>query len=261
MGYALGKTVFLSYRGKHFDDAVRLKQWLLGEGICREVVFFPPNVLCAPNEVFMPYEYVEIMGTMRDTISGCDAFVFLDSRDPRTGAFDYAHSYFVQTELLQWRIYQTPPVVHPAEILANGGFALRAPVSLEAASKNEKKLWAGIVVGIDRSQRGKFNPGFMGGKYNRNCYLVACECCGEYFLITRKRMAATLRRGGTMACPCTNDHPIRFAELDRRGHFYRKPIVIASDTGGNERGMRPLGADESTFPARARRPSGPHPAV
>ncbi|HEX9937156.1 MAG TPA: hypothetical protein VGB15_08530 [Longimicrobium sp.] len=244
MGYSLGKTVFLSYRGKHFDDAVRLREWLVGQGMCRDVVLFAPNVLCAPNEVLMPYEYVEIMGTMRDMISRCNAFIFLNSRDAATGALDYAQSYFVQTELLQWRLYRTPPVVHAAEVLANGGFALQGPGSLEEASKLEKKLWAGIAVSIDRSQRSKFNPGFMGGKLNRNCYLVPCERCGEYFLVTKKKMAAVLRDGGNVVCPCTRDHQIRFVELGQRGNFYRKPIVIASETGTNPRGMRLLGADE-----------------
>lgn len=218
----IGEQVFISYRGKYYPQAEAVGQWLRQNQYCTNAVLFSPNSLCERNEILMPYEYVELMEFILDRLAGCDAFVFLN-----TG--DYQESYFTQAEILQWRRFNNNPVVYPIGSTEEGAFLLGESLHLEPLTKNQKKLWAGLSVSIARSYRGKFNPGFYGGKYNRSCYLIPCGNCGEHFLASKKAINGILEGSFKIACPHCGNVRFLFSQEHNRGHYYRKPIILKQE--------------------------------
>ena len=218
----IGKQVFISYRGKYYSQAEAVGQWLIQSQYCIDAILFPPNSLCERNEILLPYEYVELMEFILDRLAKCDAFVFLN-----TG--DYQDSYFTQAEILQWRRFNNNPVVYPIGSTEKGAFLLGETLHLETLTKNQKKLWAGLSVSIARSYRGKFNPGFYGGKYNRSCYLIPCGNCGEHFLASKKAINSTLEGNLKIACPHCGNGQFRFSQGHNMGRYYRKAIILEQE--------------------------------
>lgn len=216
----MGKNVFVSYRGRYYEAATALGQWLVDNGYCESLAIFPPNSLCARNELLLPYEYVELMEFILDRLARSDAFVVLNTPD-------YQDSYFTQAEILQWRRFKDSPIVYLAGHDGKDIQLQAAP--LASLEKDQKRMWANLSVSIARSYRGKMNPGFVGGKYNRSCFIFPCGNCGEHFLATKKAIYKALSGNFKIACPhCGNDR-FKISEAGARGNYYRKPILLEQD--------------------------------
>jgi hypothetical protein len=209
---------FLSYRGGDFEIARKAAQFLLEKKFCANGHIFPPNLLCERGELLLPYEYYELMGYIRDALANCDDFYFLDTPT-------YAESYFTQAEVLQWQAYRDNPVFYRIRSKGNS-FAVEGPISVGNMNNSQKQLIANLAVNIDKSQQSHFNPGFMGGKYNRNCFLVPCGQCGEHFLATQKYIYSVLNNVNRLTCPHCNNSNFSLQELNKNGKFYRKPIIL-----------------------------------
>lgn len=218
--YPLGQRAILSYRGAHYEAALRVKEWLEGHGACEQVVLFPPNSLCAPGELLLPYEYIELMEVILDHLARCQSFVFLDTPD-------YQDSYFTQAEMLQWRRFRPDPVAVPAGVDARGRPWTGEPRRWEPLSENEKKLWAKISVGINRKMQGPRTPASAWGRFAKNCFLTPCERCGEHLLVTQTAVYAALKGQFRVICPhCSYDRFV-FVEGRHLGNYYRKPVSLA----------------------------------
>lgn len=228
------RQAFISYRGRDYALAERAAAALVDRGWCGDFCLLPPNSLAEEGELFLPLEFVELMGFIRDRLSGCDAFVFVNTPH-------YADSYFTQAELLQWRCYRDPPTVYAATIGANGRVNVQ-PHKLEPASRNTKTLWAKIAVGIDRSQQGHMSVPLACGPYAKNCFLVPCHKCGEHFLLGKEAVAAAVRGAFRVSCPhgCGNAS-FSLRETSGPARYYRRPIVLSQ--AGRAR-MRVLGEGE-----------------
>lgn len=213
----LGQQVFVSYRGDYYSFAEALSQWLVQNNYCANVILFPPNSLSARGEILLPYEYIELMEFILDRLARSDAFVFLNTDD-------YQDSYFTQAELLQWRRFRDDPIVYP--VGGSNTFQLGEGLRLETLTKNEKKLWAGISVGVARSYRSKFNPGFAAAKYAKNCFMIPCRKCGQHFVASQKAVYSTLKGQFQIFCPHCSNGQFHFKEGTERGTFYRKPIIL-----------------------------------
>ena len=215
------KNAFISYRGAYYEHANAIRHWLIGNGYCKNVVLFPPNSLSIYGELLMPYEYIELMEFILDRLSRCDAFVFLNTPD-------YSNSYFTQAEILQWRRFRDNPMVFPIGQNVDQ-YVIGQGIQLVPLTLSEKRLWANLSVNIARSYQGKFNPGFYGGKHNRNCYLMPCGICGEHFLIGKKATSLTLRGEYRIVCPHCNNSHFRILEGNQMGTFYRNPIIVEQE--------------------------------
>jgi hypothetical protein len=225
----LGKTVFISYRGRHYGLARRLAEFLRARGACDRIVLVPPFSLTADSEVLLPYEFFELMEPIIDEIARADAFVVLP--------YDYFGSYFTQAELLQWRRFAKSPKVWGAEPSDDGRFQL-TPFELDSMPYDAKALWASISTRVNKRMNGRTVA--IWGRYARNCYLIPCRHCGEHILATKKVVEPLASSGGAFACPHCGD-PVRLGELPLRGNYYRKPIVLRDE---ERTPMRPLGDDE-----------------
>lgn len=225
----LGKTVFISYRGRHDSLAQQLAEFLRTGGACDRIVLVPPFSLTADSEVLLPYEFFELMEPIIDEIAKADAFVVLP--------YDYFGSYFTQAELLQWRRFAKSPKVWGAEPSENGGFQLTS-FDLDPMPYETKALWASISTRVNKRMNGRTVA--IWGRYARNCYLFPCRHCGEHILATKKVVEPLASSNGAFACPhCGN--AVRLGELPLRGNYYRKPIVLRDE---ERTPMRPLGDDE-----------------
>jgi hypothetical protein len=219
--YGLGDQVFISYRGNYYSYAEALKQSLERDRLCKTAILFPPNSLCETSEILLPYEYIELMEFISDHLSQSDAFMFLNTPD-------YQDSYFTQAELLQWRRFKDDPAVYA--VGGNGNqFQLGDAVHLEPLTGNEKKLWAGISVGIARSYKSHLNPGFACGKFAKSCFMIPCGGCGEHFLATQKAIYDALKGQFKITCPLCGNGEFYFREMHKRGNYYRKPIVLEQE--------------------------------
>ncbi|MCC6613368.1 MAG: hypothetical protein IT320_07800 [Anaerolineae bacterium] len=233
----IGKTAFISYRGRYVHESEVLQQALLNGGLYDRVVRFPPNSLCEENEILLPYEYIELMGFILDYLSQCDGFIFLSSED-------YIDSYWTQAEVLQWRRFRDQPVVIPSVVI-DGQPQLGQPQMLAEMTHNEKHLWAGISVSVERRYKGHLNPRLACGKFAKNCFLVSCRVCGEHFLVTQKYAYQCVRGEASLSCPHCGASGYTFTELQKQGNFYRKPITVTqSHPTGKPHPIRVLESDE-----------------
>lgn len=230
----LGNRVFFSYRGYYYSQAKAAAQRLLDNRYCDEVVLYPPNSLSSAGELLLPYEYVELMEFILDRMSRSDAFVFLDSID-NEGNHDYTNSYFTQAELLQWQRFKDNPVVYPVDGGAQG--LPGRGVQLDPLTKNQKKLWAKLSVGIARSYQHHMNPPFATGKYAKNCFMIPCQrlTCGEHFLASQKAVYSTLKGQFQIVCPHCGNGQFYFREEAQKGNFYRKPVILEQPNKGDIR--------------------------
>lgn len=234
MGF-IGKQVFISYRGSYYKQAMLLKDALVQHGYCNQAILFPPNSLCAENEILLPYEYVELMEFILDYLAHTDTFIYLETSD-------YWNSYFTQAEALQWRRFRDVPVVHSAQVDWRGQIFLGEQMRWETLNKSQKKLWASISVSINRSMgRGHLMPPTAWGRFAKHCFLLPCGVCGEHFLVSQKAIYRALKNLFEVECPhCGNNH-FRFSELPKRGNYYRKPIIVQQHYYAN---LRVLGSFE-----------------
>lgn len=211
------QSIFLSYRGGNIAEARIIKDWLLNQAGAAKVHFFEPNELCAPNEILMPYEYIELLDNILTPMFRSSMFMYLNHEG-------YWDSFFTQMEVLQWRRRHDAPIAYP--IAFDGSQILTyAPETWQVMDKNEKKLWASLSVGIGQFYKHHRNPGFSGGKFNRSTYLIPCPFCGSYFLISTK-LADQVKNGTMlMSCPFCKRN-VSLAELPYLGKYHRRPIVL-----------------------------------
>lgn len=215
------KIAFLSYRNylsSDYENALKAKKYLMEYHNYVDVHLFRPNSLCEQGELLLPYEYYELMGWIRDRIAECTAFYYLETPN-------YTDSYFTQAELLQWQAYRNNPVVYGIKPHGNS-FVVGSEIPIGDISNDQKQLIAHFAVSIDRSQKSRFNPGFVGGKFNRNCFLIPCGNCGEHFLASQKFVYNVLRGAERLSCPHCYNTNFRVYEMNKRGEFYRKPIIL-----------------------------------
>ncbi|MEL7246849.1 MAG: hypothetical protein AAFO03_00465 [Bacteroidota bacterium] len=216
--YPLGKKVFISHRGDDYGTAVQLKSTLLHSNYCKRVVLFENESLCANWEQLLVIEYFQLMEGIIDRLTECTSFLFIESPN-------YVNGYFTQAEILQWRRFKKQPLVIPVFRDVNNNFQLRQPILLQPFSKRDKKLWAKISVNIHPVMKGRRQV--FWGKYARNCFIIGCCICGEYFLLTRKFMDILIGTGLQVKCPhCLNAGFDLYEDRTKRKYFKRHPIIL-----------------------------------
>jgi phage FluMu protein Com len=97
----------------------------------------------------------------------------------------------------------------------------------EAISKSLKQLIAHFSVSIDRSQQYYRSPGFVGGKFSKNCFLIPCRNCGEHFLASQDYVYSVIKGGCKLWCPHCHATNFSIFEINKMGHFKRKPIILS----------------------------------
>lgn len=215
--YEYGERIFISHRGNDYDKALELKNCLLSNKLCKSVILFPNESLCYNWEQLLVLEYFELMEPIIDYLCKCDSFLYLDSPY-------YWNGYFTQAEILQWRRFRENPKIHPVTV-DETKFRIHDPIYLQPMSKNSKKLWAKISVNINPKLQGR-GPVFW-SKYARNCFLVGCVSCGEYFLITQKAMRIIISDNLRIKCPHCKSSDFYFKEdTSKKKNFYRYPIIL-----------------------------------
>lgn len=216
--YKYGEQVFISHRGSDYKKAVELKDFLLKNKLCKYAILFPNESLCYNWEQLLVLEYFELMEPIIDYICKSDSFLFINSPS-------YKNGYFTQAEILQWRRFKDFPIIYPVTILQNGEFNIELPISLKPMSKEDKKIWAKISVNVNPKMQGKM-PVFW-SKYARNCFLIGCCSCGEYFLITQKAMKIIIEDNQKTECPHCHTMSFTLSEdITKKEKFYRHPIIL-----------------------------------
>lgn len=216
--YEYGEQVFISHRGNDYKKAEELRDFLIKKKLCKYAILFPNESLCYNWEQLLVLEYFELMESIIDYISQSDSFLFIDTPS-------YKNGYFTQAEILQWRRFKTNPKVYPVSILQNGQFDIDSPISLPPMSREDKKIWAKISVNVNPKMQGKI-PVFW-SKYARNCFLIGCCNCGEYFLITQKAMKIIIENKLKVEClHCHTASFTLFEDITKKKKFYRYPVIL-----------------------------------
>lgn len=214
------KIAFISYRGVHHKLAQSAADYLIAQGFCDGYLLIPPAKLSQPGELLLPYEYIELMEYILDGMfRKCSHFFYLNTTD-------YWESYFTQAEVIQWRRHNDRPIAYAIGTDTNGRFVLSDAIALQPMDSSERKMWASLSVGIAPSYQHHRNPGFQGGKFNRNCFLLPCRSCGEHFLASQKVVYAVLKRQTAIICPHCESTDFRLHEEPQTGNFKRKPVIL-----------------------------------
>jgi hypothetical protein len=215
------KIAFISYRGDYHKLAESAAQSLRAAGYCDDYLLVPPGEICEAGELLLPYDYIELMEhILEGMFRQCNLFFYLNTED-------YWQSYFTNAEVTQWRRRNDRPVAYSIGQDHTGRFVLSNAIHWLPMDTNERKLWASLSVGIAPSYQHHRNPGFQGGKFNRNCFLLPCRSCGEHFLASQKVIYSVLKGSFGLQCPHCGSQDFHFVERNYMGNFKRRPIVLS----------------------------------
>lgn len=214
------KTAFISYRGAYYEMAASAAQHLQAAGYCDNYFLVPPGKICEPGELLLPYEYVELMEhILEGMFRKCNLFFYLNTPD-------YWQSYFTNAEVTQWRRHNDHPIAYAIGHDQLGRFVLSDAIRWDQMDSSERRMWANLSVGIAPSYQHHRNPGFQGGKFNRNCFLLPCRTCGEHFLASQKVIYSVLKGQIGLSCPHCGSQDFHFVERNHMGNFKRRPIIL-----------------------------------
>lgn len=87
---------FISHRSYDYYEALKLRDALISQRVCNEVVLWENESLCYNYEQLTVYEFFKAIDKIKKSMHGCDAFFIVD-------ASNYENGYFTSAELLVWK--------------------------------------------------------------------------------------------------------------------------------------------------------------
>lgn len=217
----MGK-VFISHRSHDYSKAVDLKRFLLSNAICSEVVLWENETLCRNYEQLTVHEYFEALSKLKTSMLGCDHFLYINSPD-------YFNGYFTSAEITIWRWIKEDPVIQCMDI-CEGGYCSRAISVGKMSSREKHKLsFSSFLMKPDPVH--DMEHGFSKdswGKYAKDCFLVGCCSCGEYYLIGYNKMKEYIASNEAVLCPNCKRYHCRFVRHQYSDSYfnYRHPIIM-----------------------------------
>lgn len=229
-------SVFISHRSYDYDKALRFKHFLINEKISSKVVLFENESLCKNYEQLTVHEYFEAIERIKREMKKCDFFFYFVREN-------YTNGYFTGAELLQWNAMKDNPKVYPI-IEEDGIFKYAEPIALKPLDKYIRKQLSYTSFAMT------FDPEYGGapeswGKYANNCFLVGCCACGEYYLITEKKMKEYIITNDIAICPSCNTPHTKFHQCNSGKKYFssRYPIVMRPNVR-NIVDLKPLGVED-----------------
>lgn len=215
-------TIFISHRSYDREVALKLHDFLLQNHISSRVILWEKESLCYNNEQLTVHDYFEAIERIKKSMQQCTAFFYIDSPV-------FSNGYFTSAELLQWKRLHDKPYVYRISY-ENGDFSYQK-IELQPLTTYEKRqmsftsYWSNPDRLID-TEGGVFMDAW--GKYAKDCFLVSCCACGQYYLITRKKMMKYVEGREKVLCPHCNRHHAVFLQKKDGVKFFanRTPILI-----------------------------------
>lgn len=238
MLYPFGKA-FLSHRSQDYSKAKVLRDFLLSSKNCREVVLWDNESLCRNYEQLTVHDYFEALNKLKASMNSCDSFLFIKSPN-------YLNGYFTSAELTIWRWIKDNPVVY--EIDTNNENLPYHEFPLNPMSKADKRQLSYSSFLMKPDPAHDLEYGFSKdnwGKYAKDCFLVGCCSCGEYYLIGYQKMLEYIDSHAPVACPnCQKIHCKFERHPSKQSYFsYRHPIIM-KPTIPHITDLKPLSVDD-----------------
>jgi ssDNA-binding Zn-finger/Zn-ribbon topoisomerase 1 len=235
-----GDKVFISYRGKDYVKAQRLKQWLESNHYCQHAILYPPNTVATADELLRPYDFFELLAKIVEggrgrflwggAISGrfgehedyglqqASAFIFLETDN-------YWESSFTQAEAMLWSDGGRN-TLYPAHVPDVGTPSIKQGIFL--ASSFDVSNFPLVVMWADRKRNHniRHGPTYQTGRYAKSCFIFQCPNCKQYSLISKKAIRKSLEKKFCPACPHCGNSKFHFVRSKQWGHFYDNQIFI-----------------------------------
>lgn len=214
---------FISHRSYDYDEALKLRDALISQRVCKEVVLWENESLCYNYEQLTVCEFFKAIDKIKKSMHGCDAFFIVD-------ASNYENGYFTSAELLVWRYLNDRKECEVRRIKRAENEYMNQRIVLKPLSFREHHSlgFAFYYVNPDYSDMEAAATMDNWGKYGRNCYLVGCCKCGKYYLVSEKAMEWYTNTGNSAVCPnCQYAHAsFKVIGKNKRLLTYRNPIVM-----------------------------------
>jgi hypothetical protein len=228
----LGDTVFMSYRTRQSDDAVKLGHWLVGNGWCQNVLYIEPGGLAESNEILLIYDIHELTADIVASMNKCDAAVAFNTKDSN----DVWKSHWTRMEKRQWQRISNKLEIHEFTPSKGANGYTHTVNQLKSLSENERSILTKISVGTDRqSVRDAPHAVNMWGKFAKSCFVVPCvnADCHKYFLATEKVIYKSIAGEFEVKCPHCQQVS-QFVEGSEKGRFHRKRIYYVGESDNQE---------------------------
>ena len=217
------KKGFISHRSYDYEEALRLRNALISNGICREVVLWENESLCYNYEQLTVLEFFNALDRIKRSMAGCDAFFIVDAQN-------YDNGYFTSAELLVWKYMHGKNDCLAWRMRRDGNKYCMEREELTHLSFRERHSmgWSVYYSNPDYTNMEDAAQLDNWGKYARNCYLVGCCGCGKYYLVSKGAMDWYVRSGEAAECPNCHARHARFREETRSKRLLtnRNPIVM-----------------------------------
>lgn len=220
---------FISHRSYDYSKALRLRELLLSNKICEQVVLWENESLCFNYEQLTVCEFFEALDKIRQSIKGCDSFIVLDCPN-------YENGYFTSAELMTWRSLHGSKdsiVWHVKESEGTYKFVSKQMVKPLSFRERHSIGFSSYYIHPDYSDPEMAFQMDNWGKYGRNCFLVGCCQCGEYYLVSKSAMDWYLKTQRPAVCPnCNTEHAsFHIKPTAKRLLVSRNPIIMSPLVG------------------------------
>lgn len=217
------KRAFISHRSYDYSKALLLKDLLLSNGLCDYVVLWENESLCFNYEQLTVCEYFEALDKIRDSMKGCDAFIIIDCPN-------YENGYFTSAEMLTWRSLHGK---HESTVWRvkedNGSYSFHRDTFNPLTFRQRHSIgFSSYYIHPDYSDPEMAAQMDNWGKYGRNCFLVGCCNCGEYYLVSKGKMDWYVKSRQPAVCPnCNSEHAtFSICHKNKRLLVHRNPIIM-----------------------------------
>lgn len=213
---------FISHRSYDYMKAIRLKKYLEKNKLCSRVVLWENETLCRNFEQLTVHDYFESLSKLKDSMVECHNFFYIDSSS-------YLNGYFTSAELTIWKWIKEDPIVYKS--VYNGSDFTFQKLQLKKLDKYTKRRlsFSSYLMKPDPVHDMEF--GFSKdtwGKYAKDCFLVGCCSCGEYYLIGINKMREYIKTQELVRCPNCNRYHCTFSYHKYKDSYfgYRHPIIM-----------------------------------
>lgn len=215
---------FISHRSQDYSKAFRLKELLIKQGISNDVVLWENESLCFNFEQLTVCEYFEALDKIRRSMKDCDAFIIIDCSN-------YENGYFTSAELLTWRSLHGKHESIVWRVKENNGsysFLGREIYKPLTFRQRHSIGFSSYYIHPDYTDPELAFQMDNWGKYGRNCFLVGCCKCGEYYLVSKGAMEWYIKTHHVAVCPnCSSAHAtFTIRHTSKRLLVNRDPIVM-----------------------------------
>lgn len=238
MNYLYGQG-FISHRSYDYRKALELKHYLEYNNLCSKVILWENETLCRNFEQLTVHDYFEALSKLKSSMNHCDSFFYIDSPN-------YLNGYFTSAELTIWRWIKENPIVYRS--VHTGDKFIFHGIQLDRMDKSTKHRlsYSSFLMKPDPAHDMEF--GFSKdtwGKFAKECFLVGCSMCGEYYLIGYEKMRQYIDSQERAICPnCKSFHCTFSYHPSKNTYFsYRHPIIM-HPTSSVRCDLTPLSVDD-----------------